>query len=255
MSPVLLISKNPWLVSLLTGDLAQDEFDVRGISDEVRGIAEVIAGNCEIVVLDAAMANPGGFDILLRIRRKSAVPALILTGSDADMALVAELGLGANDRVAKPCSRRELAAHLRTILRRKRVAAPGRSPRVLASGSLTMWPSQRRAEWAGEHLPLTRTEFSLLAILLRHAGLPVTKLDLSMHALGRDLGPHDRSIDMHLSRIRKKLGRLPNGHSPIQAADRNTYQLIDNPAPCNGCPMFLLTCASSRFMRRSEPSS
>lgn len=255
MAPVLLISNNLWLVSLLTEDLAQDGFDVRAVSGEARGVAEAISGNWRIVVLDAAMAIPNGVDLLRRIRRKRSVPAMILTGSDADTTLIAGLELGANDRVTKPCARGELAAQLRMILRTKRPDAPGSPPRALVSGSLAMWPSQRRAEWAGEPLTLTRTEFNLLAILLRHAGHPVAKRDLSVHALGRDLGPHDRSVDMHLSRIRKKLGKLPNGRSPIQAADRNTYQLIDKPAPCDGCPKFLLTCASSRFAREPEPFS
>ena len=89
-----------------------------------------------------------------------------------------------------------------------------------------MWPEQRRAEWAGEPLTLTSTEFSLLEVLLRHVGYPVSKNDLSERALSRPHARHDRSIDVHLSSIRRKLGSLPDGRSLIQAVHRQGYQLL-----------------------------
>ena len=94
------------------------------------------------------------------------------------------------------------------------------------SGALTMWPEQRRAEWAGAPLQLTSTEFSLLEVLLRHVGYPVSKADLSQRALGRPHARHDRSIDVHLSSIRRKLGTLADGRSLIQAVHRQGYQLL-----------------------------
>jgi DNA-binding response OmpR family regulator len=89
-----------------------------------------------------------------------------------------------------------------------------------------MWPEQRRAEWVGQPLVLTSTEFSVLELLLRHAGRPVSKGDLSEHALGRPLTRHDRSIDVHVSSVRRKLGLLADGRSRIQAVHRQGYQLL-----------------------------
>jgi DNA-binding response OmpR family regulator len=89
-----------------------------------------------------------------------------------------------------------------------------------------MWPEQRRAQWLGEPLALTSTEFNLLELLLRHAGRPVSKCDLSEHALGRPITRHDRSVDVHMSSVRRKLGSLPDGRSRIQAVYRQGYQLL-----------------------------
>jgi DNA-binding response OmpR family regulator len=89
-----------------------------------------------------------------------------------------------------------------------------------------MWPAQRRAEWLGQPLKLTSTEFNLLEVLLRHAGRPVSKNELSERALSRPLARHDRNIDVHVSSIRRKLGALADGRAPIQAVHRLGYQLL-----------------------------
>jgi DNA-binding response OmpR family regulator len=137
------------------------------------------------------------------------------------------LELGADDYVPKPCTPRELVARIRAILRRAQVqeSAKGAS-KPLAVGALTMWPEQRRAEWSGSALTLTSTEFNLLEVLARHAGRPVSKNELSEQALGRPLMRFDRSIDVHLSSIRRKLGALADGRSCIQTVHKQGYQLI-----------------------------
>ncbi|MDB6084084.1 MAG: chemotaxis protein CheY, partial [Gammaproteobacteria bacterium] len=128
---------------------------------------------------------------------------------------------------AKPCTPRELVARIRAILRRTQTSGAFDPPgRPVVSGGLTMWPEQRRAEWLGRPLELTSTEFSLLEVLLRHVGHPVSKADLSLRALGRPHARHDRSIDVHLSSIRRKLGTQSDGRSLIQAVHRRGYQLL-----------------------------
>ena len=127
----------------------------------------------------------------------------------------------------KPCTPRELAARIRAILRRTH-AAEGidELPATIESGPLRLFPRQRRAEWAGKPLDLTSTEFSLLDALARNAGQPVSKDQLSEHALGRPLARFDRSIDVHVSSIRRKLGTMPDGRSWIQTVVRQGYQLV-----------------------------
>ena len=100
------------------------------------------------------------------------------------------------------------------------------TPAVIGAGPLKVFPCQRRAEWEGKPLDLTSTEFNLLETLARNAGRPVSKDALSEHALGRPLARFDRSIDVHVSSVRRKLGTLPDGRSWIQTVVRQGYQLL-----------------------------
>jgi two-component system, OmpR family, response regulator len=226
MIRVLLIDDDERLLALLHDYLVAEGFAVRTESDPTRGVGAALSGEFDIVVLDVMMPRLNGLDVLRRIREQSTLPILMLTARGDDVDRITGLELGADDYVAKPCTPRELVARLRAILRRTRVAADPESASLLASGSLAMWPEQRRAEWAGQPLRLTSTEYSLLEVLLRHVGSPVSKRDLSEQALGRAHTRYDRSIDVHLSSIRRKLGLLPDGRSLIQAIHRQGYQLL-----------------------------
>jgi two-component system, OmpR family, response regulator len=227
MIGVLLIDDDEKLLALLNDYLKEEGFTVRVENDPTRGVAQALSGDYAIVVLDVMMPRLNGLDALRQIRKQSTVPILMLTARGDDVDRITGLELGADDYVAKPCTPRELVARLRAILRRTQsVPGPDNMPDILVSGGLTMWPEQRRAEWAGEPLVLTSTEFSLLEVLLRHVGAPVSKNDLSERALGRPHARHDRSIDVHLSSIRRKLGSLPDGRSLIQAVHRQGYQLL-----------------------------
>ncbi len=227
MTRVLLIDDDEKLLALLADYLQQEGFAIRVETDAARGVIEALSGDYAIVVLDVMMPRLNGLDALRRIRQQSTLPILMLTARGDDVDRITGLELGADDYVAKPCTPRELVARLRAILRRTQ-ASVGVDPSAgtIVSGSLTMWPEQRRAEWLSAPLPLTSTEFSLLEVLLRHVGYPVSKNDLSERALGRPHARHDRSIDVHLSSIRRKLGMLSDGRSPIQAVHRQGYQLL-----------------------------
>jgi two-component system, OmpR family, response regulator len=227
MTRILLIDDDSQLVALLSEYLTRDGFAVTTAGDGARGAAEALSGTYAIVVLDVMMPRMNGLDVLRAIRRESTLPVLMLTARGDDADCVTGLELGADDYVTKPCTPRELAARLRAILRRTTPgSAPGRSASPLTCGALTMWPEQRRAEWLGEPLILTSTEFSVLELLLRNAGRPVSRADLSEHALGRPIARHDRSIDVHVSSVRRKLGSLSDGRSRIQAIHRQGYQFL-----------------------------
>lgn len=229
---VLLVDDDVELVDMLKQYLEGEGFTVATAHDGESGLKAALAGGHDIAVLDVMMPGWSGIEVLARLRTQSTLPVLMLTARGDDADRIVGLELGADDYVPKPCTPRELAARLRAILKRtagkgSQAAAPANdSPTVHQVGPLALWPEQRRAEWEGQPLDLTSTEFNLLEILARHAGQTVSKAELSEHGLGRPLARFDRSIDVHMSSIRHKLGTLRDGRSCIQTVIRKGYQLI-----------------------------
>ncbi len=226
MSKVLLVDDDVELVEMLKEYLELEGFGVTAVHDGEAGVSEALSGQYAIAVLDVMMPGLSGIEVLRRIRMKSALPVIMLTARGDDTDRIVGLELGADDYVPKPCTPRELTARIRAILRRIQGAQTENEPVMLAVGALSMWPGQRRAEWEGKMLDLTSTEFNLLEVLAREAGRPVSKNVLSEQGLGRPLARFDRSIDVHLSSIRHKLGTLADGRSCIQTVYRLGYQLI-----------------------------
>lgn len=224
MTAVLLIDDDVELAEMLGDYLAQDGFTVATEHDGESGVQAALSGNYAIAVLDVMMPRLSGIEVLRQIRAASTMPILMLTARGDDMDRIVGLELGADDYVPKPCLPRELAARLRAILRRSATTESSSAPLVF--GALCVRPEQRRVEWNGDAVELTGTEYNLLETLARHAGRPVSKEELSEQALGRALSRFDRSIDVHLSSIRQKLGRLADGRSCIQTVYRQGYQLI-----------------------------
>ncbi|MBI2308850.1 MAG: response regulator transcription factor [Rhodocyclales bacterium] len=226
MAKVLLVDDDVELIELLRDYLCGEGFIVELAHDGESGVRAALAGGVDIVVLDVMMPGGGGVEALRRIRAAGTLPVLMLTAKGDDDDRIAGLELGADDYVPKPCTPRELAARLRAILKRVAAGAVGTVPAPIQAGALTLWPAERRAEQAGRALELTSTEFSLVELLARQAGRVVSKAVLSQEALGRPLSRFDRSIDVHMSSIRHKLGQLPDGRSRIQTVIRKGYQLI-----------------------------
>lgn len=224
MAAVLLIDDDVELAGMLADYLRRDGFAVDLAHDGESGVQAALSGNFAIAVLDVMMPGISGIEALRRIRAGSRMPVLMLTARGDDMDRIVGLELGADDYVPKPCLPRELAARLRAILRRSAGAPQDKCE--LAVGPLRLHAAQRRAEWRGRLLELTSTEFNLLEVLARNAGRIVGKDELSAQALGRPLARYDRSIDVHLSSIRQKLGLLDDGRSPIQTVFRQGYQMI-----------------------------
>jgi DNA-binding response OmpR family regulator len=198
---VLLADDDVELSAMLKEYLEREGFAVTAVHDGEAAVR--LAAGVRIVVLDVMMPRLDGIEALRRIRRASRVPVIMLTARGDDVDRIVGLELGADDYVPKPCTPRELAARLRAILRRTQ-PQPAEGP--LAVGSLVLWPEKRRVEWKSRALELTSTEFNLLEVLMRNAGRVVSKKELSEAGLGRPLARFDRSIDVHLSSIRHKLG-------------------------------------------------
>ena len=226
MVKVLLVDDDVELVEMLKEYLEQEGFDVMAVHDGEAGVSEALSGQYAIAVLDVMMPRLNGVEALRRIRTKSSMPVIMLTARGDDTDRIVGLELGADDYILKPCTPRELTARIRAILRRTQTPRSGNEPAILVAGALVIWPGQRRAEWAGRALDLTSTEFNLLEMLAREAGRAVSKSALSQQGLGRPLARFDRSIDVHLSSLRHKLGTLADGRSCIQTVYRLGYQLI-----------------------------
>ena len=224
LARVLLIDDDADLTDLLGDYLKTEGFGVVCAHNGEVGAALALAGQADIVVLDIMLPGQSGIDTLRQIRAASTLPVLMLTGRGDDADRILGLELGADDYVTKPCSPRELTARLRAILKR---TLPSEAPiGPIQIGELSVQPSTRRAELGGIPLALTSTQFSLLEILARHAGTAVSKEQLSELALARPLARFDRSIDMHISSLRHKLGSLPDGRSRIATVVRQGYQLL-----------------------------
>jgi DNA-binding response OmpR family regulator len=220
---LLLIDDDIELCAMLGEYLDPEGFTVTVLHDGVSGAQAALSGAFDAVVLDVMMPRLNGIDALRHIRMSSSVPVLMLTAKGDDVDRIIGLELGADDYLPKPFNPRELVARLRAILRRGVNASD--ITRVNA-GPLVVRPGERTAEWHGRLLDLTSTEFNLLEILARRAGHVVSKGDLAEQALGRKLTRFDRSIDMHMSKLRSKLGMLDDGRSPIQTVRGVGYQLI-----------------------------
>jgi two-component system, OmpR family, response regulator len=226
MTHVLLVDDDVELTTLLQEYLQQEGFDTAAVHDGDAGVAEALSGRHGIVVLDVMLPRLSGVEVLRRIRLRSRIPVLMLTARGDDVDRIVGLELGADDYVPKPCSPRELVARLRAILRRADGGEPALHDGPLRVGPLAMWPQQRRAEWDGRAIELTSTEYDLLAVLARSAGRVVDKAELSESALGRPLARFDRSIDVHVSSLRQKVGKLPDGRSYIQTVRGRGYQFV-----------------------------
>jgi two-component system, OmpR family, response regulator len=224
---ILLVDDDVELLELLKSYVEREGFTVTVINNAEAGVAAALSGDYALAALDVMMPRMSGIEALNRIRATSRMPVLMLTAKGEDADRIVGLELGADDYVPKPCTPRELVARIRAILRRTHAAMEtNETPAVIDAGSLKVFPCQRRAEWESRPLDLTSTEFNLLEGLARNAGRPVSKDALSQHALGRPLARFDRSIDVHVSSLRRKLGTRPDGRSWIQTVVRQGYQLL-----------------------------
>jgi two-component system OmpR family response regulator len=200
---VLLADDDIELSGMLTEYLEREGFGVTAVHDGEAAARLALSGSYQIVVLDVMMPKVDGIEALRQIRQTSRVPVIMLTARGDDVDRIVGLELGADDYVPKPCTPRELVARLRAILRR---AQPGSDGGPLEVGALVLWPEKRKAQWRGREVHLTSIEFNVLEVLMRNAGRVVSKNEVSEQALGRPLARFDRSIDVHLSSIRQKLG-------------------------------------------------
>jgi two-component system response regulator CpxR len=246
--PVLIIDDDTELCELLIEYLRREGMQARGVANGEAGLQQALSGSYGVVVLDVMLPGMGGFEILRRIRAApltvSRVPVLMLTARGDEADRVRGLELGADDYLPKPFSSRELVARLRAILRRThesnaaaaagaQMSAPAgqtQASRTLRVGDLELDAATRGVCRAGEVVDLTSAEFDLLQVLLRSAGAIVTREVIAREVLGRPFVPLDRSIDVHISNLRRKLGPENDSGERIKAVRGVGYIYARPPA-------------------------
>src|ERR1700739_1364201 len=211
MDRVLMIDDDFELCSLVSEYLEPEGFRVESVHDGETGLQRALNGNYLLVVLDVMLPGMSGFDVLRRIRATSRVPVLLLTARGEDVDRIVGLEIGADDYLPKPFNPRELVARIRAVLRRTHGegGAP-EAPDVVSVGDVELDPATRTVRLEGKPVDLTSVEFNLLEVLLREAGRVVPRERLVNAVLSRKFSPFDRSIDMHVSKVRKKLGDTEN---------------------------------------------
>ncbi len=208
MERILVIDDDVELCSLVKEYLQAEGFTIECVHDGETGLQKANAGGYLLVVLDVMLPGINGFEVLRRVRATSRLPVLLLTARGEDVDRIVGLEIGADDYLPKPFNPRELVARIRAILRR--TTAEGKqmpsAPDVVRVGEIELDPATRTVRRAGEPVDLTSVEFNLLEVLLREAGRVVPRERLVNAVLSRKFSPFDRSIDMHVSKVRKKLG-------------------------------------------------
>ena len=214
---VLLVDDDAELAELVGEYLAREGFSLEAEVDGTRAIDRVAAGDHQLVVLDVMLPGVNGFDVLRSIRATSHIPVLMLTARGDEVDRIVGLELGADDYLSKPFNPRELVARIRAVLRRTQpeTRAAGERADRLTVDDVVVDLGRRVVRRGGAPVELTAVEFALLELLMRSAGTVVRRDDLARGALGRSLLPFDRSIDVHVSRVRKKLGPRPDGGERI----------------------------------------
>jgi two-component system response regulator CpxR len=225
MQPFVLIADDDdVLASMLVEYLSGEGFVVRSVCNGSAAVASVSSGSPpDLVVLDIMMPQLDGIEALREIRRLCDVPVIMLTARGDDLDRILGLELGADDYVAKPCHPRELLARIRAVLRRG-TPVMRESSVDLRMDDIALYPGSRRVVLDGQgEISLTQTQFDLLHLLLSTPDQVVTKEDLSLRVLGKPLEKWDRSIDVHISNLRKKLGPHPDGVERIRTLRGSGY--------------------------------
>jgi two-component system response regulator CpxR len=223
MAGILLVDDDIELCEILTEYFSAEGFEIECAYDGATGLERARLGDHAIVILDLLLPVVRGLDVLRRLRADSSVPVLILTARGDEVDRILGLEIGADDYLPKPFNSRELLARVRAILRRAR---PSDDAVRVAVGDVTLDPSARQAWRAGRPLDLTMAEFALLESFLHEPGRVLSRELLAERVLGRQLASFDRSIDVHVSNLRKKLGDTSGGREHIRAVRGEGYVFV-----------------------------
>jgi len=217
---ILIVDDDEELAGLLSELLTREGFRVDMQHDGVKGLAAALGGGYDLMVLDVMLPGMDGFEILRRVRRESRLPVLMLTARGEDEDRIIGLELGADDYLPKPFNTRELVARVRAIMRRLEERRPGVKFEV---NGISIDPGTRDVTRDGTPVEVTTFEFDILETLMRAAGRVVSRDDLMEELYGRKATPFDRSVDMHISHLRKKL----EGDKPLIKTVRGVgYQFV-----------------------------
>jgi two-component system, OmpR family, response regulator len=224
MNHVLVVDDDRGLVELITKYLETEGFIVSAAFDQDTGLRLALDIEPELIILDIMLPRGSGLDLLRKVRKLSQVPVLLLTARGDTVDRVVGLEAGADDYLPKPFDPRELVARIRAILRRSCVSESEEDE--LSVGDVRLLLSARTVTRGGRTISLTGVEFELLTVLIKNAGKIVSRETLAQAALGRQLHPFDRSIDVHVSKLRRKLFGDEGTDAQIKSMRGSGYILV-----------------------------
>ncbi len=222
---ILIIDDDKDLGNMLTEYLQAEGFQTRVVHSGIQGTEEALSGSYDFVILDIMLPDRDGVEVLKKIRISSRIPVLMLTAKGDQIDRVLGLELGADDYIPKPCYPRELVARIRAVLRRTNESSTVWGKNELQLSDLEMKVSQRKVYWEGQPFELTASEFNCLKVLLRKSERVVSKDELSEKVLGRPREPYDRSIDVHVSHLRRKLAQVAGDKISIETVRGIGYRV------------------------------
>ena len=226
MDKLLLIDDDNEMVTLLAEFLSLEHFRVDTAFDGKRGLHKALSGDYDLILLDVMMPHMNGFQMLKLLRQKSDIPVLMLTAKGDEIDKILGFEMGADDYMSKPFSERELIARIRAILHRtqKKSTAPINK---ISHLDIELFPAQQQVICQGVSIELTGTELLLLEQFITHHGELLSKSELSEQVLDKKLEPFDRSIDMHLSNLRRKLPARFDGQTRVKNVRGHGYMWLE----------------------------
>lgn len=226
---ILLIDDDTELCSMLTDYLGRFGFQVTAVHRGDTGLTMALERPYALVLLDVMLPGLDGFEVLRRLRAVSPMNVLLLTARGEDVDRIVGLEIGADDYLPKPFNPRELLARMRAILRRSAPAELRTEQNLLHAGVLELNRGARTVTVEGERVDLTDVEFALLEALMGSPGKVVSREEISENVLGRKFHPFDRSLDMHVSRLRRKLADRGAAEDLVKTIRGVGYQLAVSP--------------------------
>jgi two-component system response regulator CpxR len=231
MQQILVIDDDIELCELVAEYLEPEGYKVEAVHDGVHGVERALSEDHVLAVLDYMLPGVNGFEVLRQIRARSRLPIVMLTARGDDMNRIIGLQIGADDYLPKPFNPLELVARINAVLRRTQAEPDPKSiSEIVVIGDVEMDKRTRTVRRAGEAIDLTAVEYSLLEKLLKAPGHIVGREDLVKEVLHRELSPFDRSIDTHVSNLRRKLGHLVDGVERIKTV-RSVGYIYASPGP------------------------
>ncbi len=231
MNKILIIDDDTGLCELLNEYLTPEGFLIKTAHDGAEGVKLACAESFDLIILDVMLPEMNGFEALRNIRALISTPVIMLTARGEEIDRIVGLEMGADDYLSKPFNPRELIARIKAVLRRIHKETDSKDglaklPKTLIVKDLEMEPGSRKVTCGSHNIELTSVEFCILEALLKNAGEMVTRENLFKTALGRDSSVYDRSIDVHVSKLRKKLDAAAPGIERIKTIRNAGYLYI-----------------------------
>lgn len=229
MKHILVIDDDTELCELLYEYLSSEKYETTSVHDGKSGLEKVKSGSFDLVILDVMLPELNGFEVLKNIRTFAKIPVIMLTAKGDEVDRILGLELGADDYLPKPFSPRELVARIKAISRRlspEREENRSKESSRITIDEVFIESNTRTATREGVDLGLTEVEFSILENLMRTAGSVVERQDLALKVLGRRLSYDDRSLDVHMSNLRRKLGSVDGSKELIKTIRGTGYLYV-----------------------------